>query len=128
MHTLPHSKAIVTFEQNILWIKFHNGIDIEVSDMKDIYRFALEKSENEPFCVLFDTTGTDMLREDVVEYVSRNPDRVPIKAKAYVTGSADHQSKARLHVAFDKPAIRPGIFTNTKEAAEWLQGFLQEED
>jgi hypothetical protein len=127
MHTLQHSKAIITFEQNILWIKFHQGIDIEVSDMKEIYRFAIEKSENDPFCVLFDTSGTNMLREDVVEYVSRNPDKVPIKAKAYVTPSSDHQSKARLHMAFDKPAIKPGIFTNKKEAVTWLQNFLKEE-
>jgi hypothetical protein len=127
MYTLQHSKAIVTFEQNILWIKFHQGIDIQVSDMQEIYRFAMDKSENNPFCVLFDTTGTDMLREDVVEYVSRNPDKVPIKAKAYVTITPDHQSKARLHMAFDKPHIKPGIFTNKKEAVAWLQSFLKEE-
>jgi hypothetical protein len=128
MHTLQHSKAIVTFEQNILWIRFHHGIDIEVSDVREIYRFALEKSENKPFCVLFDTDGTDMLREDVVEYVARNPDNIPIKAKAYVTETADRQSKARLHMAFDKPEIKPGIFTNKKEAVNWLQGFLKEEN
>jgi hypothetical protein len=128
MHTLQHPKAIITFEQDILWIRFYHGIDIEVSDVKEIYRFALEKSEGKPFCVLFDTAGTDMLREDVVEYVARNPDAIPIKAKAYITGTADHQAKARLHMAFDKPAIKPGIFTNEKEALEWLQGFLDKED
>lgn len=121
METLNHPKAIVTFEQQILWIKFNNGIEIDVKDMKEIYDFAMNHSGGNGFAVLFDSAGTEMLKEEVVEFVAKNPDKVPIRAKAYITETVDHQTKARLHMAFDQPQVRPGIFSSKKEAVQWLQ-------
>jgi hypothetical protein len=126
METMQHPKAIVTFEQSILWIKFNNGIEIDATDMNDIYEFANEQSKGGPFCVLFDAAGTNDLKEEVVTYVAKNPGNFPIRAKAYVMGSPDHETKIKLHMAFDKPQVKPGIFTSKKEAVSWLQTFLKQ--
>jgi len=125
MNTLQHDKAIVTFEERILWIKFNNGIDIEISDLKEIYSFAAEKSNGKSYCVLYDTSGTFNLKEEVVEYVANNSGNEPIMAKAYIVNSEDHKAKARLHLVFDQPKIKPNIFGSKKEAVTWLQTFLQ---
>jgi hypothetical protein len=124
MQTMNHPKGVVTFEYGVLWIKFDNGIDIDVQDMKDIYAFAMKASENKPFAVLFDADGTEDLKEEVVEYVATNPDNLPIKAKAYIVdGEKIH--KLKLHVAFDKPKVKPAIFQSKAEAMLWLAKELE---
>jgi hypothetical protein len=125
MDVLQHQKAIVTFEQGILWIKFNTGIDIEVKDIQEIYNFGTEKSKGLPYCVLFDSAGTFDLREEVVEFVADNASSAPIKAKAYVVQPGDQMTKARLHLAFDRPKVRPGIFASKKEAVNWLQSAMK---
>ena len=124
MLILPHSKATVTFEYGVLWIKFHNGIEIDVSDMKAIYEFALRSSNNKAFAVLFDADGTHDLQEEVVTYVAQNPDNFPIKAKAYIVEGAQIH-KLKLHVAFDHPKIKPTIFSSKTEAMIWLAKELE---
>jgi hypothetical protein len=124
MKAMKTSKAIVTYEQDILWIKFNKGTDIEVHDIKDIYSFGMQHSHGEPYAVLFDSSGTIGLNEDVVDYVSANPDHVPILAKAYVIGVPEHEGKIKFHLAFDKPQVRPCIFHNKYDAMLWLQEIL----
>jgi hypothetical protein len=124
MQTLDHPRGIVTFEYGVLWIKFDNGIEVDVKDVKEIYSFALKCSGGKDFAVLYDTDGTEDLKEDVVIYVAQNPDNFPIKAKAYIVdGEKIH--KLKLHVAFDHPKIKPAVFQSKAEAMIWLAKELE---
>ena len=119
MLTWDHPRGTITFEYGVLWIKFDNGIDVNVNDVKEIYQFAVNASKGKPFAVLYDTDGTEDLKEEVVVYVAQNPDNFPIKAKAYIVeGEKIH--KLKLHVAFDKPKIKPAVFQSKAEAMIWL--------
>lgn len=119
-----NKKLEIKFENEILFIKFIDGALIELEDIKSVYSFGEKASNNKRFCILFDATTHFDVTEEVVDFISSAESNEIIIAKAYVVNNKENEIKAKLHLAFDKPARTPKIVKTINEGKEWLNLIL----
>ena len=124
--TIQNIKMIVSFDQQILSIKFVEEVTIGAIDLQKIYAYGNEKSNGLPYCILFNYSSNFDLTESALEYALNYTYDIPILAKAYVVTTKEKINRVRLHLSMDNPFIKPTIFESEEEAIEWLQSFLKE--
>lgn len=114
-------KTELSFSEGILSMRFQDGAIIDVEDVIYIFCYGIEQSNHKPFGVLFDTSSKHELTEEAIEYFASSPYLQHVTAFAYV--SKDLISKIRLNLLmiFERPAVKPKIFADEKEALSWLQ-------
>ena len=120
MENLKSNNMQVSFENDILKIKFNAGSNIELADIKSVYTFGSEKKRNKRFCILFDSSTNFDVSEEVMEFISDPENNKEILAKAYVVNTKESKIKAKLHLTFDHPSNKPMIFETESEALAWL--------
>jgi hypothetical protein len=123
---MNNASIIVKFEHNILSVRFLENAKIEVEDVKEIYEYGNMWAHGKPYGIIFEPTGHYKLSEDAVEYISvSNPSDSHIIAKAYVINDKESKIKIELHMQFDKPALRPNIFTNHADARKFIEAAIK---
>lgn len=120
-------KVDLQFKEGILNLKFCNGTVIEVEDLIYVYCYAMEQSRGQPFGVLFDSSSQHELSEEAIEYFGSSHFFKNIIAIAYI--SRDLISKIRLNLLliFERPPVKPKIFSDETKARNWLKLQLESE-
>jgi|SRR6185312_1020915 len=124
---MKNAAIIATFEHSILTIRFLENAKIELEDVKEYYAYGNMWAHGNPYCILFEAVGHYEVSEDAVEYFSvDNPSDTNILAKAYVIGdNKEAQLKTHMHLAFDKPAIKPNVFKTHEDARKYLDAAIK---
>lgn len=114
-------KIQVSFNNDILSIRFIENSIIEVEDIIYLYCYALEKSKGKPYGVLFDTFSKHELTEEAILYFARSSSIHNVVAIAYI--SKDLISKIRLNLLkiFERPEVNIKLFSEERTGEEWLQ-------
>lgn len=114
-------KADLSFGNGILKVRFTENAVVEVEDVIYIYCYGIEQSGKKPYGILFDSSSTHEFTEEAIVYFARQTLNHNILAIAYL--SKDLLSKIRLNLflIFEKPPIKPKVFSDESRALDWLQ-------
>ena len=114
-------KTQLSFNDNILNIKFLENTIIEVEDVIYVYCYAAEKAKGKPYGVVFDTYSKHELTEEAILYFANSSQIHNVIAMAYI--SKDLISKIRLSLLkiFEKPVIEIKSFSEERSAREWVE-------
>jgi hypothetical protein len=129
MKHIQNKKVFVSFDEGILHVKFLENAQVNLVDAKTVFHFAKERSHGQPFCVLFDPSGSMFnTTDDALKYVTENPDNFPILGKAYIVRNKIMAAAAKLHLLFDSPKIKPHFFESETAARIFLKNLLKDVD
>lgn len=115
------------FKGGILKMKFCEGAVVEVEDIIYLYCYAIEQSKGRPFGILFDTSSKHELTEEAIEYLGSSHFFKNIVAIAYVSRDLISKIRLSLLLIFERPPVRPKLFSNEEEAAAWLKEQVRDE-
>jgi hypothetical protein len=114
-------KTQLSFRKGVLSIRFEEHAIVEVEDIIYIYSYAVQESHGKPFGVLFDSSSTHEFSEEAIVYFADTCHKYNIVGISYI--SKDLISKIRLNLLliFERPLIRPRIFTDQSTASQWIE-------
>jgi len=115
------TKARLSFNNGILDVKFVENTIIDVEDIIYIYCFGLEKSERKPYGILFDSSSNHELSEEAIVYLGHHALVNHIIAVAYISKSLLSKIRLSLFLIFEKPPVKPKLFSLEAPARQWLQ-------
>lgn len=122
---MKNASIIAQFEHSILSVRFLENARVELKDVKEIYEYGNMWANGKPYAILFEPTGHYHLTEEAIEYFSReNPNDSHIIAKAYITNDKESKLKTHMHLLFDKPSLKPNVFTNHADARKFLESVI----
>lgn len=122
---MKNPKIAVTFHDRILSAKFFEDAVISASDIAEIYDHANKKSNGTGYGIMFESEGHFDVTEDGLEYMLNNPNDKHVIAKVYVIGTKESERKAKLHIAFDHPSLKPVTFKTPDEGIAFLKNALK---
>lgn len=117
---MQNDRILCSFENGVLLVSFMNDAVISRKDLEEIYSYANTMAKGKRYGVLFEAFGRYTVNEDALEYMVKNPNNKNVIAKAYVTDSKETSTKAKLHLLFDKPELKPFTFPDKAGALQWL--------
>ena len=121
---IKNFKIEASFENRILSVKFLENAVIDEADIQAIYTFGNEKAMRKAYCIIFEASGHYELTEEAVQYMATNPNNANILAKVYVINTKEAERKTKLHLAFDKPELKPLIFNTAQEGLNYLTAII----
>jgi hypothetical protein len=124
---MNNAKISVSFENRILSVTYLDNAIVDIPDLQEIYRFATSRAAGKSYCVVFEALNHYEVTEEAVQYMADNPANKHILAKAYVVNTKESNLKTKLHLTFDKPALKPNVFETNKEAINWLNTLLEKD-
>jgi len=123
---MNNKKIEVTFGQQILVVRFLDGAFIEEKDLREIYEYGNQKANGKPYGILFEAVNHYSVAEDAIEFIANNPYSKDIIAKAYIIDTKEAELKAKAHLSFDHPSLKPFTFKTIEEGCAWLFSKLKE--
>ena len=114
--------SIERFDSGIYHLKTADGADIEMDDVRELRDFFIKRNDLKPGPVLFEAGEHSLGNPEVREYMS-NASRF-FTADAFLIKDFSHKLVYRFYLRFYKPETPTGLFTDRKEAMEWLEQFV----
>jgi hypothetical protein len=118
---MKNQKIIVSFDDEILEVKYLEDAVISMEDIKEIYSYGSSKSNGKMYCIMFEPFGKYEVTEDAIQYMVNNPDNKNILEKVYVINSIEAETKTKHHLLFDKPKLIPQTFNTAEKGRKYLR-------
>lgn len=118
-------KTKLSFSDNILQVKFQQNTVVEVEDVVFIFCYARQQSKRKPYGVLFDSSSTHEFSEDAITYFAESGYLSDVVAIAYISRSVLSKIRLKLLMIFERPPVRPKMFTDKPTALMWLREQVQ---
>ena len=110
-------------EDEILYVKWADGINITLDIAKQAVEARIKFSEGISYPCLIDIRGIKSASKEAREYLAKEGTQL-IKAGALLTGSILTRVLANFFLAINKPPVHTKLFTDEAEAKEWLKQYL----
>ncbi|MGZ4060027.1 MAG: hypothetical protein ACXVPU_13415 [Bacteroidia bacterium] len=98
---MKNSKIDMLFEDRILTVKFLDDAVIDVADLQEIYTFGNTRSQEKPYCIMFEARAHYEVTEAAISYLSNNP-----------------------NLRFDNPVLKPFTFKTSSEGKNYLKDII----
>jgi hypothetical protein len=115
------AKVDMEFNHGILKVRFAENAVVEVEDVIYIYCYAMQQSKNKPCGILFDSSSKHEFTEEAIIYFAELSFRNTILAIAYISKDLLSKMRLSLFLIFERPAIKPKVFSDESTAIRWLQ-------
>ncbi|MES2286254.1 MAG: hypothetical protein V4547_11240 [Bacteroidota bacterium] len=106
----------------ILYCTFANDLDVDIEIAKSAVESRINFSKGISYPLLVDMKGIRSFTKEARDYAGKEGARL-IKAGALVVDSALTKTLGNLFLLINKPNVPTKLFTDEKEAKEWLQHF-----
>jgi hypothetical protein len=119
-----HFGTVTLIEPSIIKVKVHEGIVFDVKETHEIRSLNLELTNGKPYCLLLDYTKYFTITPEAKQLAASEEFSKYRIAFAAVVGSLAAKLSGNFFIKFNLPATPTRLFTNEKDALEWLRGFL----
>ncbi|HKC69185.1 MAG TPA: STAS/SEC14 domain-containing protein [Bacteroidia bacterium] len=110
-------------EPRIIRLSVIENIELEQQDAKEIITDAVALANGETYAILFDANSNGTISFEAREEFAQSKKRI---AAAIVTNSLANKLLGNFFVNFHKPKTPSRMFTEDKEAIEWLREQIKE--
>lgn len=117
------SVALHFIEDDVLYIIFKNGVDVDIEGMKESKRARLSLQKDRSMKVLVDTRGVFNISKEARAYAAEERHAKMSKAMAIISDSLPTRLLTNFFVNFNKPNTPTKVFNNMDSALTWLSQF-----
>ena len=110
-------------EDGILYSVYSENLNINIEIAKNCVETRIAYSQGISYPVLIDMKGVKSVTKEARDYLADEGARL-IKGGALIVESALNKMLGNLFLRINKPKIPVKLFTDEKEAKEWLQQYL----
>jgi hypothetical protein len=121
MREMKNKKIKVSFEDEVLDVKYLENAVISSEDIKEIYSYGNSESNGKMYCIMFEPLGKYQVTEEAIQYMVDNPDNKNILEKVYVINSEEAETKTKSHLLNDKPKLIPQTFKTAESGKKYLR-------
>lgn len=118
---ITQEKTSLSFHDGILSVKFMENAVIEIEDVIYMYCFGFEQSKGKAFGILFDSSTKHEFSEEGIVYLTESGYLNNVIAIAYISKDLISKIRLSLLLIFEKPQVRPKLFSDEHEAYQWLR-------
>ncbi len=112
----------IWIEEGILYCTFAKDLDVDIEIAKSSVESRINFSKGISYPLLVDMKGIRSFTKEARDYAGKEGAKL-IKAGALVVDSALTKTLGNLFLLINKPNVPTKLFTDEKEAKEWLQHF-----
>lgn len=109
-------------EENILYAVYTKNLDLTINVAKQCVSERIAFSEGVSRVCIFDVTGVKSVTKEAREYLA-SEGAMYIKAGALLIKSALTRMLGNIFLLINKPYVPTKLFTDIKDAKEWLKQF-----
>lgn len=126
---LVHTKARISLRSDgIGSVVFRQHSEILVKDQEEMNELIQELTRGRKTPFLYQAEESVSISKEAREYGRRLSGLNPVSAAGVLARSLPYKLIADFYYKFYKPAIPYKVFSNEKEAVEWLKQFVIAED
>lgn len=109
-------------EEGIVFIVFIDKLDMTMERAQSAVAARLSLCEGISYPLLIDMRGIKSVTREAREYLAGEGARL-VKAGALIVGSPLNKALGNIFLWVNKPKVPTRLFTDEKEAKEWLKEF-----
>ena len=110
-------------EEGILCGAFVKNIHIDLEKAKECVQTRVDFSQGISYPCLFDMREVRSITKEAREYLADEGSKF-VKAGALLIGSAVTRALGNIFLTINRPPVPTKLFTDEKEAKEWLKQYL----
>ncbi len=129
----PENVEIIKFKKYIFWFDA-DGIlcaksltrhPANLNEIKEVIDYFIERLHGKKVCILNDFSNISETNKEIRDYVNAEYPKIAL-AVAIISKSPLGKMMANLYFNLKHHSFPARIFTNEKEAKEWLEKYLKE--
>lgn len=124
--TLDTSFAFLTFEDEILFVKMKEGVNLGQTEMEDLLKQAVELTSPNKYFAIIDTTAPYDSSVEARNFYAESEYSKYRHADAFIVNSLPMRLLVNFFITFNKPKIPSRMFNNSESANEWIHTLKQE--
>ena len=109
--------------ENMLFCVFANKLDMDIEIAKHCVQARIKFSEGVSYPCLIDMKGMRSVTKAAREYMAKEG-AMHMKAGALLIGSTLTKTIGNIFLMINKPEVPAKLFTDEKEAKEWLKQYI----
>jgi hypothetical protein len=124
--TLDTPYAFLSFEDEILFVKMKEGINLDQAEMEELLKQAVALTAPNKYFAIVDTTALyDSTPESRKFYADSDYSKYRY-ADAFIVNSLPMRLLVNFFITFNKPKIPSKMFNNPESAYEWVNSLKKE--
>ena len=123
---LDTTVAFLSFEDEILFVKMKEGVDLGKVEMEELLKQAIEFTAPSKYFAIVDTTATYDTTVEARNFYAESDYSKHRYADAFIVNSLPMRLLVNFFIAFNKPKIPSKMFNNEESALNWVNNLKKE--
>ena len=124
--TLDTSVALLTFENDVLFVKMKEGVNLGQVEMEELLKQAVEFTAPNKYFAVIDTTAPYDSTVEARNFYAESDYCKYRYADAFIVNSLPMRLLVNFFISFNKPKIPSKMFNNQESALIWVNSLKKE--
>lgn len=124
--TLDTSVAFLTFENDVLFVKMKEGVNLGQLEMEELLKQAVEFTAPDKYFAVIDTTAPYDSTVEARNFYAESDYSKHRYADAFIVNSLPMRLLVNFFISFNKPKIPSKMFNNEESALMWVNSLKKE--
>lgn len=124
--TLDTPLALLSFEDDILFVKMKEGVNLGQLEMEELLKQAVELTAPNKYFAIVDTTAPYDSTPESRSFYAESDYSKHRYADAFIVNSLPMRLLVNFFITFNKPKIQSKMFNNEESAYEWINTLKKE--
>ena len=124
--TLDTSVALLTFEDDVLFVKMKEGVNLGQVEMEELLKQAVEFTAPDKYFAVIDTTAPYDSTVEARNFYAESDYCKCRYADAFIVNSLPMRLLVNFFISFNKPKIPSKMFNNEESALIWVNSLKKE--
>lgn len=118
--------AFLTFEDEVLFVKMKEGVNLGQVEMEELLKQAVEFTAPNKYFAVVDTTASYDTTLEARNFYAESEYSKYRYADAFIVNSLPMRLLVNFFIAFNKPKIPSKMFNNKESALNWINSLKKE--
>lgn len=118
--------AFLSYEDDILYVRMKEGINLGQAEMEDLLKQAIELTTPNKYFAIIDTTAPYDSSLEARNFYAESEYSKYRFADAFIVNSLSMRLLVNFFITFNKPKIPSKMFNDKESARQWINTLKQE--
>lgn len=124
--TLDTPYAFLSFEDDVLFVKMKEGVNLGQTEMEELLKQAVEFTAPNKYFAIVDTSASYDSTPESRSFYAESDYSKHRYADAFIVNSLPMRLLVNFFITFNKPKIPSKMFNNEESAYEWINSLKKE--
>jgi len=124
--TLDTPFAFLSYEDDVLYVRMKEGINLGQAEMEDLLKQAIELTTPNKYFAIIDTTAPYDSSLEARNFYAESEYSKYRFADAFIVNSLSMRLLVNFFITFNKPKIPSKMFNDKESAHQWINTLKQE--